>query len=93
MNSAKNVHLRFPYISTSASGIIKSGQGVLHRILVTASSSGVITVYDNTAASGTKIINALSVAAKDNFVLEAQFANGCYLNIDSGTMTATVLYA
>lgn len=93
MNSAKNVQFRHLYLSTNASGVIKATQGVIHRIVVTASSSGVITLYDNaTAASGTKIINALSVAAKDNFEINAQFDNGLYLSIDTGTATVTVLY-
>lgn len=92
MNSAKNVQLRYAYSSISASTAVKATAGVLHRILVTASSSGVITVYDNTAGSGTKIINALSVAAKDNIEINAQAGTGIYVNIDSGTATVTVLY-
>lgn len=90
---AKDTSLRYKYNKISASTLIKTGQGVLHRIVVTASSSGVITVYDNTAGSGTKIIDALAVAAKDMIELNAWFTTGCYVNIDSGTATLTVLNA
>lgn len=43
-------------ISTATTTAVKSGAGTLHSITVNkAVASGVITIYDNTAASGTKI--------------------------------------
>jgi len=90
---AKQTTLRYKYSSISASTAVKAAPGTLHRILVTASSSGVITVYDNaTAASGTKIINGLAVAAKDSFEINAFATAGIYVSIDSGTATVTILY-
>jgi len=91
--AANKIAPRYGYTKISASTAVKASAGTLHRLLVSASGSGVITVYDNaTAASGTKIIDALSVAAKDNFEINAWTVNGIYVNIDSGTATITVLY-
>lgn len=43
-------------INTDTTTTVKSGKGVLHAICVnTPSASGTVQVYDNTAASGTKI--------------------------------------
>lgn len=47
---------KFLNITTDTTTTVKSGAGVLHTITVnTANASSVITVYDSTAASGTKI--------------------------------------
>jgi hypothetical protein len=43
-------------ITTDATTVVKSAMGVLHTITInTPVSTGTVTIYDNTAASGTKI--------------------------------------
>lgn len=49
-------------INTQTTTVVKSGPGVLHAIDFTAAASGVITIYDNTTASGT-IIRAITSPA------------------------------
>lgn len=43
-------------IATQTTTVVKSGRGTLERIIInTPLANGVITLYDNTAGSGTKI--------------------------------------
>lgn len=54
------------YISTATTTVVKSGEAILGRIIVNGGTTGTITVYDNTAASGSVIAdfdttNALAV--------------------------------
>ena len=54
MTKAAGSH--FLNIATNATNLVRTGPGILERIVCNkAVLSGVITVYDNTAASGTKI--------------------------------------
>jgi hypothetical protein len=90
ISSLPIVHYRAT--SVSADGIVKTGGGFLHGFLVTASASGVIRLYDNTAASGTVIVDQLSVAAGDLIDLPVEFVTGLYFDLVSGTATVTILY-
>ena len=48
--------LNFTNIAAGATTAVKSGSGTLKRIVINKKvANGVITIYDNTAASGTKI--------------------------------------
>lgn len=94
MLQTKNPTPRYKYIVLTADGVINALPGVLHRVFVSASSSGVISIYDNaSAASGTKIVDALAVAAKDSIEINAFASNGLYLDLVSGTATLTIMYA
>lgn len=44
-------------ISTAATTVIKSAPGFVHRVAFTGGVAGTFVCYDNTAASGTKIID------------------------------------
>lgn len=47
---------KFTNIASATTTTVKSGEGTLHRIVNNKKvASGVITIYDNTAGSGTKI--------------------------------------
>lgn len=57
-NDVQKVEQRFNYtnITTAATTTVKSGSGFLHSITINKLvASAVITIYDNTAGSGTKI--------------------------------------
>lgn len=47
--------LNYTNITSATTTTIKSGKGVLRSININTTAAGTITVYDNTAASGTKI--------------------------------------
>lgn len=57
-HGALNIQFRNTYsnLTSNATTTVKSGAGILHAIIINANwTGGTITIYDNTAASGTKI--------------------------------------
>ena len=79
------------YTHLTASGQAASGAGVLAGIFVaSASLTPTITVYDNTAGSGTIIINVFTPVAGTTYnFLSPRFSTGCYVVI-GGTVDCTV---
>jgi hypothetical protein len=78
--------------SKSADALIKTGPGFLGGIQVTASASGIIRLYDNTAASGTVLIDQLAVFPGDCYEWRLEFTTGLYFDLVSGTATVTIFY-
>lgn len=64
------------YISTATTTTVKSNAGVLHSITLGETAAGAITVYDNTAGSGTIIAAFKASVAEQTFVLDVAFATG-----------------
>jgi hypothetical protein len=79
------------FLSTSASALVKTGAGVCHLILVTASTSGTVKLWDAVSAAGTVIVDTLSVNAGEEYDIPAGFTNGLYITI-GGTATVTVFF-
>ena len=74
----------------SASGLVASGRGDLIGIFVaSASTTPTIKVWDNTAGSGTVIVNTFTPVAGTFYRLPFAFNTGCYVTI-SGTVDCTV---
>lgn len=93
-NNVLKTEERFSYQMVAADTAIKSGSGFLHAITFacndSAPTAGNLDVYDNTAASGTKIF---STAFTTTFfmpvtvIIDASFTTGCYADF---TTTADV---
>ena len=64
------------YISTATDTVVKTGRGKLHTITVGETAAGAITVYDNTAASGTIVAVFKASVAEQSFVLDVSFETG-----------------
>lgn len=64
------------YISTATTTVVKSGAGVLHTIVVGETAAGAITVYDNTAASGTIIAVLKSSIGENTYTFDRAFTTG-----------------
>jgi hypothetical protein len=78
-------------VSTATTTTCKSGSGVLERIIVnTGASTTTVTVYDNTAGSGTKIATA-STTAQGTLIYGCHFGTGLTV-VTSGTADITVVY-
>ena len=45
----------FTHIATATTTVVKSKQGILNKIICNDATSDIVTIYDNTAASGTVI--------------------------------------
>lgn len=78
-------------ISTAATTAVKTGAGLLHRIVVTGGTTGTITVYDNTAGSGTQILNFDTTSALASYEINARFSVGLTI-VTSAATKLTVIY-
>lgn len=70
---------------------VKSGPGRVFRVLVTAG-TGAITIYDNTAASGTIIWTKASVAVGDSYTIDCPCTTGITVTVAAST-TANIIYS
>lgn len=84
MKGNKSVHL-------TASGLIKTGPGVLKGMYVNSTSSGTIKVYDGTSSSGTVINNTITPAVGYHNLGDVAFVTGLYVTIGS-TLDVTLHY-
>jgi hypothetical protein len=78
-------------VKTSSASLV-SGRGILQGIVAcvsTASSQSTLTVYDNTAASGTVLFQVELYSSADPFVIffsdrfAPRFETGLYLSLDA----------
>lgn len=87
--------------SKAASALIASGEGLFYGVLIaTDSTTGItVNVYDNTAASGSKIIPAITVPTASDYRLQAiyppvpiRYYTGIYVSVSSTDCTYEVYY-
>lgn len=86
----QNITLAAPTTTT-----VKSGQGILHSITLNGpAATGTITVYDNTAASGTKIATITTPASPYPLTLtfDATFTIGLTVVTAVAAQDITVSY-
>jgi len=80
------------YTQTSSTGTIRSGRGFLRHILVSSTSSGTIKIYDNTAASGTVILETFTPTAGQTLDFgNLLFETGLHIVV-ANTIEFTVVY-
>jgi len=85
---------RAKYLNGTTSQSIATGNGTLFSIVVNSHTSGTIKFWDNTAGSGTVILNTITLATGPqvlNFGPGISFYTGLFLTI-GGTIDYTVLY-
>lgn len=80
----------------TADGQVKSGPGALVAVVLTAGTDlATVTLYDNTAASGT-VLCTLKAAANSSVVFTPArpyaFAKGCYADLSGTGPEVTVVY-
>lgn len=91
-SEAKHESAPWSYKNLTASGttVVKTGAGQLQGFFC-GTATGNITIYDNTAASGTKILDACALVAGNN-VLRCAFQTGLTIVLSgAGVATATFL--
>lgn len=81
----------FTNITTSTTTTAKSGAGALHCVTVNAlgTVASTVTIYDNTAGSGTKIGTIDSLTLKGAFFFDVAFATGLTL-VTTGTLAPDI---
>lgn len=85
---------QYTNITTDTTTAIKSSPGVLHSICVnTPAATGTVTVYDNTAGSGTKIATITSFASVSGcFIYDVAFWTGLTIVTATAAPDITVSY-
>jgi hypothetical protein len=74
---AVNQKYNFTNISTNTTTVVKRGPGTLHTLVLNTTAAGAITIYDNIAASGTKIATLPSSAVVGTYFYDVEFSIGC----------------
>lgn len=77
------------YISTATTTTVKSGAGVLRSITLTETAAGAITIYDNTAGSGTVLGVLKASIAEQTFTFDLSFSTGLTI-VTAGASKLTV---
>lgn len=77
------------YISTATTTTAKSGAGVLGSIVLGETAAGTITVYDNTAESGTIIAVLKASVVEGTYTFNAAFTTGLTI-VTAGASKLTV---
>lgn len=81
--------------SKSASALVKTGSGVIGYIFPTASSTGIIAVFDGTdtsGATGTNLTGSITLVAGTRVTLDMGFAVGLTIQLVSGSASFWVGY-
>lgn len=78
-------------ISTATTTTVKSGSGFLNRLVINTTAAGAITIYDNTAASGTKIATLPASAVVGTYTYQGRFAIGLTI-VTAAASDITVSY-
>ena len=76
---------------STVSTVVKTGAGMLHAIVINKSVNGTITVYDNTAGSGTKIATLKASIVEGTYTFDLKFSNGLYV-IPAAAVDVTYVY-
>ena len=73
----------------SATATVRIGIGKMVGVFCSSSTSGTLTLYDNTSAAGTLIVAAFNLTAGQYYQIPAAFVNGVHAVI-SGTAEITI---
>ena len=84
--------LNFNNISTATTTVVKSGKGNLHSITVNTTAAATITIYDNTAASGTTIGTMVASIAEGTYEYNIRFNTGLTI-LTGGASDITVNFS
>ncbi len=89
-----NPVIGYKNVTQAAAATLKTGPARFYGFTCTASTGGSITVYDNTAASGTVLFTKASLAVGDIVSLPFGVAAGNGLHVVAGgTCTLNVFFA
>jgi hypothetical protein len=83
------------YLNGTTSQAIKSAAGTLYGVLVNSNTAGTFKLWDNTAGSGTVLVNTFSptTATSQTYIFPngVSFNTGLFITV-SGTIDYTILY-
>lgn len=79
-------------ITTGTTTTVKSGVGILKSVTVNTTAAGAITIYDNTAGSGTKIGTLKSSVVEGTYDYNVAFGTGLTI-VTAAASDITVSYS
>lgn len=82
---------KYNNITTATTTTVKTGRGRLKRIVVNTTAAGAVTIYDNTAGSGTKIGTMKASIAEGSYDFDCLFITGLTI-VTAGASDLTVIY-
>jgi hypothetical protein len=83
----------FDSTSITSTTTLKANSGVIKGFFVSANNAGTVTIYDNTAASGTTILASFTIPALGWYELGSiGFGTGLHVVIGGTSATVTVVY-
>ena len=82
----------FSNISTATTTVVKTGAGTLKRITLNEPTTAAVTVYDNTAGSGTTIATIATTTPAQDLEYNLRFATGLTI-VTAGADDITVVYS
>lgn len=87
-------HGRFKTFDQTADPVVlkATGQGLLTGILVSQSSTWIISVFDGVDATGTLIVDNMTVAAATPYPMPCVVTKGIFIKTISGTGKGTCFY-
>ena len=92
-NDSITVYPKCSYVNLTASGLVKTGTGNVYGIIVNSHTSGTIKLWDNTAGSGTVVVDTMTLGASERWIplFGMAFGIGLYVTI-GGTANITIAY-
>lgn len=78
--------------SISVDTLVKTGAGAVLYLYPTASSSGIVAIYDGTSTAGTNLTGSITLTAATRIDLNLGFGTGLWVELVSGTATFYVSY-
>ena len=93
VNDSISTYPKCSDINITTSTLIKTGAGNVYGIVIGSHTSGTIKLWDNTSATGTVIVNTMTLAVGERFIplLGASFTTGLFVTI-AGTADITILF-
>jgi hypothetical protein len=84
----------FTWFSTATGSLLKTGAGVVRRIIIGSNVAGTVTLHDNTSAAGTVITSVTSTTSTpcNQVELGVAFSTGLYCTTTGSGISVTVVY-
>lgn len=82
---------KYGHISTATTTVVKDSPGFLHAITVNTTAAGTITIYDNTAASGTVVGILKASVGEGTYTYNISCTTGITI-VTGGASDITVTY-
>lgn len=81
----------FTNLADTVSQAVVTGAGMLHAIVINTAAAGIVTIYNNTEGTGTKIATLKSGLTENTYIYDIKFSTGLYV-IPAAAVNITYIY-